>query len=57
MHPIRMTLTSNQTPIIIQKIDKNLSRLPAKKSTPVALNSPMVHRIHTTKPGCGSCGR
>jgi len=52
-----MTLTSNQTPIIIQKIDKNLSRLPAKKSTPVALNSPMVHRIHTTKPGCGSCGR
>jgi hypothetical protein len=21
------------------------------------LNAGMIHRIHTTKPGCGSCGR
>jgi hypothetical protein len=23
----------------------------------VALNSPMVNRIHKTKPGCGACGK
>ena len=37
----------------------NLSPLP--KSTQIKANAPlssaMINRIHTTKPGCGSCGR
>jgi hypothetical protein len=37
----------------------NLSPIP--KSPQVKANGPlnagMIHRIHTTKPGCGSCGR
>lgn len=24
---------------------------------PTALNAPIISRIHTVKPGCGSCGR
>jgi hypothetical protein len=27
-----------------------------EKSRPSALGAPMVNRIHTTKPGCSSCG-
>jgi hypothetical protein len=29
----------------------------APKAIPTALNSTMIARIHTVKPGCGSCGR
>jgi hypothetical protein len=39
----------------------NMSPVPVTKSTQVTANGPlnagMIHRIHTTKPGCGSCGR
>jgi hypothetical protein len=24
---------------------------------PVALNAPMIDRVHKAKPGCGSCGK
>jgi len=37
----------------------NMSHVP--KSTQLKANAPltssMINRIHTTKPGCGSCGR
>jgi len=32
----------------------NVARAPVK---PVALNAPMVTRIHTAKPGCSACGK
>ena len=35
----------------------NLSVAPTVKSAQFGLNSSMISRIHTTKPGCGSCGR
>jgi len=27
------------------------------KQAPSALNGPIIGRIHSVKPGCGSCGR
>jgi len=33
----------------------NLSTAPP--SPPTALNASIIARIHTVKPGCGSCGR
>jgi hypothetical protein len=37
----------------------NLAVAPAKNvaTAPSSLNSSMVGRIHSVKPGCGSCGR
>lgn len=32
----------------------NVARAPTK---PVALNAPMITRVHTTKPGCSACGK
>ena len=32
----------------------NVARAPIK---PVALNAPMVTRVHTAKPGCSACGK
>lgn len=29
----------------------------APKPAPSALNGPIIGRIHSVKPGCGSCGR
>jgi hypothetical protein len=59
---IKMTL-SNGNPTLAQiaalTYSSNISPIPKTtqlKSTG-PLNSGMIHRIHTTKPGCGSCGR
>jgi len=36
----------------------SLSTVPSITSKPSsALNAPIISRIHTTRPGCGSCGR
>ncbi len=32
----------------------NIARAPVK---PVALNAPMVNRVHAAKPGCSACGK
>jgi len=32
----------------------NVARAPVK---PVALNAPMVNRVHAAKPGCSACGK
>lgn len=29
----------------------------APKSIPMSFKSAMIQRVHTSKPGCGSCGR
>ena len=53
---IYMTLSNNQTyknqPISTQK-----NTAPAPKSVNVGFKGSMIGRIHTIKPGCGSCGR
>ena len=60
---MKMSL-SNGNPTIAQiaafrGYNSNISPVPkstqAKANVP--LNSGMINRIHTTKPGCGSCGR
>lgn len=35
----------------------NLATLPVQKKSPVTLNSPMIERVHRSKPGCSSCGK
>lgn len=41
----------------VPKFDANLSYAPAVKLTPSALNTSIIARIHSVKPGCGSCGK
>lgn len=39
-------------------ISANLAYAPAVKHTPPsALNTSIIARIHSIKPGCGSCGK
>jgi len=35
----------------------NMSVAPKRVVKPVALNAPMIDRIHKAKPGCGACGK
>jgi len=35
----------------------NLAAAPSTTIAPSSLNSSMIQRIHSIKPGCGSCGR
>ena len=37
----------------------NVARAPAHAAPqkPVALNAPMVNRVHAAKPGCSACGK
>jgi len=50
----------NQNPYSLQQMQQinNLSSqsLAAPKA-PSSLAAPIISRIHTVKPGCGSCGR
>jgi len=40
------------------QFDANLAYAPAVKVIPPsALNSSIIARIHSVKPGCGSCGK
>lgn len=40
-------------------LSANLSALPVKSVPPksVALNAPMIDRVHKAKPGCSACGK
>jgi hypothetical protein len=38
----------------LASFDIKRSSLPTRN---VALNAPMVDRVHKTKPGCGACGK
>ena len=33
------------------------SPLSTAKARPVALNAPMIDRVHKAKPGCSACGK
>lgn len=49
---------SNGNPTRAQILAKNISNAAAvPKQIPSALNGPIIGRIHSVKPGCGSCGR
>ena len=52
---INMVISNNNYPSMFQpKLTQSANNI-AKPSS--ALNAPLISRIHTTKPGCGSCGR
>ena len=34
-----------------------LASIPASLAKPTTLKSPMISRVNSVKPGCGSCGR
>ena len=49
---------SNGNPSRAQIVTRNIANLTAvPKQVPTALNAPIISRIHSVKPGCGSCGR
>lgn len=49
---------SNGNPSHAQIATKNITNLATvPKKIPTALNAPIISRIHSVKPGCGSCGR
>ena len=49
---------SNGNPSPVQIAARNAANIAAvPKKVPTALNAPIISRIHTVKPGCGSCGR
>ena len=63
---IQMILSNNQTykqtfkyqPSLVSQ--PNIAPAPApivSKNFDAGFNGPMIGRIHTIKPGCGSCGR
>ena len=59
---IKMSLSNgNPTSAQIAAVMHSSNMSPVPKATQLKANapltSPMIHRIHTTKPGCGSCGR
>jgi hypothetical protein len=59
---IKMSLSNgNPTSAQIAAFRGYSNMSPVPQSTQVKANGPlnagMIHRIHTTKPGCGSCGR
>lgn len=48
----------NQVPQIQRQLNNaNLATAPRSIPASTALSAPIIARIHTTKPGCGSCGR
>jgi hypothetical protein len=58
--PTRMNMfisNGNFPPIQSRPNVANLSIAPALPQPPTALNASIIARIHTVKPGCGSCGR
>ena len=46
---------SNNNAQIYNKMNAAISA--KKMNIPSSMNSPMISRIHLSKPGCGSCGR
>lgn len=58
---INMIISNNNSNNMIQRQINNasLASAPPVKSVPIptSLNAPIISRIHSVKPGCGSCGR
>ncbi len=47
------TLPQMSAPVI----SPNIAPAPKSAAAPTPLNSAMIGRIHSVRPGCGSCGR
>lgn len=52
---IEMNLMGTNSPTL--QINNSIIRNTNKPITQASLNSSMIGRIHSAKPGCGSCGR
>jgi hypothetical protein len=35
----------------------SIASAPLTKARPVALNAPMIDRVHKARPGCSACGK
>ena len=58
MPPKMNMFLSNGNPSRSQIASRNLASLaPVPKQVPSALNAPIISRIYSVRPGCGSCGR
>ena len=57
--PLRMTmnLANPNTQMTQTMAAYSASMASAPLVRPVALNSPMIDRVHRAKPGCGACGK
>jgi hypothetical protein len=51
---IQMQINSLQKPVALFK--PYLSPTPVQNRN-VALNAPMINRVHNAKPGCSACGK
>ena len=57
---ISMILSNNHTyrpEIKTREFQPNLAPNPVSKGVGDSIHGSMIGRIHTIKPGCGSCGR
>lgn len=57
---ILMILSNNQTykpEPTVKHFQPNVAQTPSVSKGVGGFNSSMIGRIHTIKPGCGSCGR
>ncbi len=52
---IRMNLMGTNSPTL--QINNAIIRNTSKPIAQPSLNNSMIGRIHSAKPGCGSCGR
>jgi hypothetical protein len=52
---IRMNLMGTNSPTL--QINNAIIRNTSKPTAQPSLNNSMIGRIHSAKPGCGSCGR
>jgi hypothetical protein len=55
-----MILSNNQTykpEPTVKHFQPNVAQTPSVSKGVVGFNGSMIGRIHTIKPGCGSCGR
>jgi hypothetical protein len=41
----------------IASYSASMAPAPLSKTRPVALNAPMIDRVHKAKSGCGACGK
>jgi hypothetical protein len=59
--PARMTMNlANPNTLLRQNLSAytaSMSSAPLTKAKPVALNAPMIDRVHKVKPGCSACGK
>lgn len=55
---IFMDLNNSQhSAMLVAKYHASMAAVKQAPKAPASLNSAMVGRIHSIKPGCGSCGK